>query len=518
MSDFVASASRPAVGQGSIAGLARILSSRWLGLAFMAAAVASQSLGHHNGDNSWLFTVAEKTLNGARPYVDVIESNPPAAFLFHAPAIVLARAVHVSVEFAASALVFAWCVACIAFSGFILRRARLVADAESGFPLNAAIFAFAFLPGFSFAEREHIACLLVLPMLATLAARATDRAPGMPASIVAGLIAGGAMAIKPHFALAIVLPALYLIARRRSLAPAFAPEMLAALVAVIANVGAIWFFFPDYFVIAPATFDVYVPLREPWSYLLLETWFLLNIILLATLPVAFGRASLAPRVAIPALASAGFGIAYLIQGKGWVNHGLPGDELAFMAVAMGLAPTFGATSEAARTAAWSRVRRAVLFVFMPLMLSAPILFGVFLPLTGFEEYKGLTAAVARHAPPHPRVIALSPRLDVGHPLTRRLGGEWVGRPNAIWLMVFSRMFLDAGWGDAAKRARYEAYIDRDARGFREDVAAGHPDIVLVLDDPRIETAMKHPDIAAAMADYAPVESADGVAIWTRKQR
>ena len=216
MSDFVASASRPAVGQGSIAGLARILSSRWLGLAFMAAAVASQSLGHHNGDNSWLFTVAEKSLNGARPYVDVIESNPPAAFLFHAPAIVLARAVRVSVEFAASAMVFAWCLACIAFSGFIVRRARLVADAESGFLLNAAIFAFAFLPGFSFAEREHIACLLVLPMLATLAARATDRAPGMLASIVAGLFAGGAMAIKPHFALAIVLPALYLIARRGS--------------------------------------------------------------------------------------------------------------------------------------------------------------------------------------------------------------------------------------------------------------------------------------------------------------
>ena len=516
MSDIAASAPQTAVGQGSISGLARFLSSRWLGLGFAAVAVASQSLGHQNGDNSWLLTVAEKTIDGARPYVDVIESNPPAAFLFYAPAILFARAVQVGVEFAGSLFVFLWCAASLALAGLILRRARVVSPAESGFLLNAAIFAFVMLPGFSFAEREHVACLLVLPMLAALAARALDGKVATVLAILAGLAAGGAMAIKPHFALAVALPALYLIARRRSLAPAFAPEMLAALAAAVANVGAIALCFPDYFVIAPATFDVYVPLREPWSYLLLETWFLLNIILLAALPFAFRRASLGPHVAIPALASAGFVIAYLIQGKGWVNHGLPGDELAFMAVAMGLAPTFATASEAVQFAAWGKARRAVLFVFMPLMLSAPILFGVFLPLTGFEEYKGLTAAVARHAPPHPRVIALSPRLDVGHPLTRRLGGEWVGRPNAIWLMVFSRMYLDAGWGDAAKRARYEEYIARDARGFREDVAAGRPDIVLVLDDPRIETAMRHPDIAAAMAGYAPVESADGVAIWTRK--
>ena len=190
MSDIAASAPQTAVGQGSISGLARFLSSRWLGLGFAAVAVASQSLGHQNGDNSWLLTVAEKTIDGARPYVDVIESNPPAAFLFHAPAILFARAVQVGVEFAGSLFVFLWCAASLALAGLILRRARVVSPAESGFLLNAAIFAFVMLPGFSFAEREHVACLLVLPMLAALAARALDGKVATVLAITSGLAPG----------------------------------------------------------------------------------------------------------------------------------------------------------------------------------------------------------------------------------------------------------------------------------------------------------------------------------------
>jgi hypothetical protein len=190
--------------------------------------------------------------------------------------------------------------------------------------------------------------------------------------------------------------------------------------------------------------------------------------------------------------------------------------MAFIAVAFAMAPGLCAADAGARAAFWARVRRVVLFAIMPSALAAPILFGVLLPATGFEEYKGLTAAVLRHAPPHPRVIALASRLDVGHPLTRRVGGTWVGRPNALWLAIFSQMYIDARWGDDVWRARLATYIERDTRGFREDVERGRPDVVLVVDDPRVVRAMTNPDIAAAMSAYAPVEVADGVAVWTRR--
>ena len=48
--------------QLTLADAARALSSRWLGAALVASAVASQAFSHQNGDNSWLFTAAEKTL------------------------------------------------------------------------------------------------------------------------------------------------------------------------------------------------------------------------------------------------------------------------------------------------------------------------------------------------------------------------------------------------------------------------------------------------------------------------
>ncbi len=502
----------------SLGDISRALSSRWIAAALTIGAVASQAFSHQNGDNSWLFTVAEKTLDGATPYVDFIESNPPVAYLMYAPAVWVARLAHIPVEPAAVASILLLACLSLWLTARVLLRAGLVSKSESGFLLNAGVFALVFLPGFSFAEREHNACLLVMPALALYVARCESAKLALGDAIAAGLMAGVALAIKPYYALALAAPLLFLLAHRRSLAPVLAPEQLTIAAAVAVNVAAIAVFTPAYFDIAPATFDVYLPMKEPLSDLLREVWFMLNAALLATLGLTFGRACRAPKIAVPALASLGFMGTFLIQGKGWVNHGLPGVELAFLAVAAAIAPVlYGEPDGLAER--WLKVRRAVMFVFAPLMVGAPILFGVFLGATGFEEYKGLTAAVLRAAPAHPKIIAISPRLDVGHPLTRRVGGEWVGRPNALWLMMFSQMFLDANWGDAAKKERLRSYVARDARGFREDVEKNHPDIVLVVEkDKRVEAAMRNSDIAVAMGGYALAESADGIGVWTRKPR
>jgi len=56
--------------------LAAILSSPWLAPILLALAIIQQIFSHHNADNSWLFTVDDKILDGARPYVDVLETNP----------------------------------------------------------------------------------------------------------------------------------------------------------------------------------------------------------------------------------------------------------------------------------------------------------------------------------------------------------------------------------------------------------------------------------------------------------
>ncbi len=508
---------------GALAAAAHGMASPWTGAGLVAFAAALQGLGHQNPDNSWLFTVAEKVVDGARPYVDVIESNPPAAFIDQVPAVYFARFAHVSVECVSVVLVLFVCVASACAFARVLRVANLASRSEAGVLRNGALFALALLPGFSFGEREHIACALVLPILAVYAARAAARPVGPWTAAAAGLAAAFAAALKPHFAIAVALPFLYVLAiraravgARRCARLLVEPEQVAIVAGALANLAIIATLFPAFFHQAAVSLDVYVPMRMRWPALLTQPWFIANVALLVGLAATFGRTVLAPRVALPALSSLGFVVTFLIQRKGWVNHGLPGVELAFVAIAAAAASIFAPHEAEDREEAWRRVRRPMLFFFLPAAVYAPILFGALLSFTGFEEYKGLTAAVLRDAPARPRVIALAPDLDVGHPLTRRIGGEWVGRPNATWLMIFARMYLDAGWGDGAYRARLQTYIDEDARMFREDVERHRPDVVLVARDARVETAMRDPDVAAAMADYAPREEADGVAVWTRK--
>src|SRR5689334_23798121 len=57
-------------------------------------------------DVSWLLTLAEQVLAGARAYVDFTEPNPPASILIYMPAVELSRLTNISAEAALTILVF----------------------------------------------------------------------------------------------------------------------------------------------------------------------------------------------------------------------------------------------------------------------------------------------------------------------------------------------------------------------------------------------------------------------------
>ena len=146
-----------------------------------------------------------------------------------------------------------------------------------------------------------------------------------------------------------------------------------------------------------------------------------------------------------------------------------------------------------------------------------VLLGAAIQWTAAEEHEGLTEAVRRVAPPHPRVMAMSPELTAGFPLTRRLDGAWVGRAQRLWLLVSARMILAAGWGDDVYRARLAREAADDAAMFLADVRANRPDVILVDRDPRVsEARVALPDLAAALRDYAPVVTVENYEVWTRR--
>lgn len=495
------------------------LASPWTTLALVLIAIGQQVAGHLDCDVSWFITFAGKVLDGAVPYVDVTDPNPPASFLVMTPAVLLARAYGVAVEPVVAGLVFLFGLLSIALSVVIFRYGAPRSREDWGLVLNASIFTLLVAPALVFAEREHIALLALSPMLATLAASAEGGRIPRALRVVAGLGAGLAVCFKPFFALAVMLPALALAFRERSPRLVSTVEMTAAIGLCAVYAVATLVFFPAYAQYAlPVIADVYQPARDTLANLALFTLAPFNVALLATLFVVsakgFAHPPVAPGFVAPAaarvcaFASIGFLVSFFLQGKGWSNHAYPGIMLAL------LAWCFFALDGHPRARA-AREGRLFKFVFLPALVAAPFLFGAFKALANVEEHPGLRAEIARVAPAHPRVIAMARQLDYGHPVTRQLEGTWVGRPNALWTASLAAYLLrDAQ--DPARRERLENYRRRDLAGFAEDIRAGKPDVIVVEDRETREWVLKQPESAAALDGYEKAGEAREIEIWTRK--
>lgn len=479
----------------------------------VVAGLAQQVFGAVNTDNSWLFTVGEKLFAGSVAYVDIIEANPPASIMLYMPAVLLGHALAISTELATTLLTFAGVVAALRLTFAMLSRACLATAAELPFLWLAGLSTLILFPGSCFAEREHIAAAAALPALVGLATRMAGRRPTLPHSLAAGLLAGLTVAIKPHFALALALPLAFAAARRRDWRLLFSLEVLVAALVIAAYAGSVLLVFPHYLDILPALMDAYVALREPLVHLLVQPWPLLQALLLAALGLGMWRCRRAPDLAIlTSLASLGFVLAALAQGKGWINHYFGGVTLAILALAFFLAPLVPPDAAAVRAREWPTLRLAILFAVLPGLFG-----GFFMFREIYEEiYPGLAAAVTRVAPAHPSLIVLSGELNIGHPLVRDIDGVWAGRPGALWLTVTSGLRLRTDGLDEAYKARLIGHIHADAATFLEDVRRKRPDVILVEDKTYPKLLKLAPELAGALEGYVRREAADGIAVWTRQ--
>ena len=479
--------------------------------------ILQQSMGHQNFDNSWLFTVAERVLDGGAPYVDFIEANPPASFLIYMPAVALARFVGTTVEFMVCACVFAGGAGVIVFAGCVLRRANLLGAGEAGLWLVMTVFVMLFLPGIQFAQREHIAMLCLLPLLAVYAARAHGARCAMRDAIAAGLMAGITVAIKPHFALAALAPLTFVMVRRRSSKPILNAENWAVVCVVLAYGALLIWRFAAFFDMLPLLLDVYVPLKKSLRDVVLPLPFIISFALICGVFLAARKGRFSPLMGTPLLASLGFMGAYLMQAKGFPNHLAPCLLLPLLAACMLSIPALAAfASKGDDAPQWQAQRWVLFFGLLPMMLVGGYFCGVILQYSQWEESPGLRAAVQRLAPPQPRLIAASTLFYAGYPVVRQVGGHWVGRLNGLWITKTAQDMMESGIGDDAYRARLTAYIDRDARMLLDDVRSQKPDLILSDEYSSTMKAMRHPDIVLAFADYTPLEKVDDITIWGRK--
>jgi hypothetical protein len=440
-----------------------------------------------DADVSWLITVSERMLSGDRLYVDILEVNPPASVWMYVPLVWLAQAVGARPE----AVVVASFVAAALGSVFATVRLAARFDEAPRTPWLAATLSFValVLPMALFAQREHAALLLALPALAALALVAEGKRVSKTGLCASGFAAGLIVVIKPPFALAIVAPAAWAMWKRRSVAPFLLPGAAAGAAMTLYGVAVIAFT-PAYFDLLPIIAQTYAPMHNVlWKVIVGPTVFPAICLALAILARP-GR--VAPLAAAWGFGSAGFVLAAILQAKNYPNHWLPGTALAIAALLYLLGrPSTEMLRRIAVGAATTSLVAGAMYQW------------------AIRPDPAVRAAVLRVAPPSPSVISLSPQLATGHPLTRNVGGRWVGSRAGLFTAAGARF---VGLKDKADRDAYR----EDIHSFVVDVTRSSPDVVLV-DKPSKAWLMREPAIARTMRAYLPAAAAGDTEVWVRRR-
>ncbi len=493
---------------GVFGGLIRSAAMPLLCVMIVGATAAYHLLSSTNTDVSWLLTVGERWAAGETPYVGTIEVNPPASVLLYMPAIALGRLLGVSPEAGVIALVILAALASAVLTCRVLQRAELLPTPEVGWQGAALLALLLLVPAGDFAEREHIALLAILPLLAVLSARVIGRPPAWRDAALAGLGGGIALAIKPLFGLGLLGPLVYVIARRGWRHAVSAPELHFTW-GVAALYGAcipVWFphFLSD---VLHWVLVAYVPVRRPAFELLASP---IGLVFAALCIVAFRLSRLVrfgawPRMLL--LSAIGFHAAYILQGKPWAYHALPGVLLAALAVlAVVCGPQGGFP--------WNRSRVLATAALSAITLVGAILFAAH--NTMGAAIPGLEQALAEVAP-HPTVMALTSDISIGHPLVREVAGRWVGTFPAEWTIKGAETLRDRGVSTGTDQ-ELQALSDAERVITTQDVVFKQPDAILVQ-GPRWQRYIEeNPELAAAFQNYERRGDYGRVTLWARRRR
>ncbi len=445
----------------------------WPALALIALlAIVQRHLVMANADVAWLLVVAEKWLDGARPYVDILEVNPPFSIWLHALFVVPARWSGVRPETVIDILAVCLAAACLWLASCNLRPAIVPRDRILAPFVFAAML---LLPASCYGEREHFALILFAPCLALAIRRAHEVGARLDTTpiwqiIASGVCAGLVVCIKPHFALAIAAVSLAAGALRRSWRPVFAPENFIAAAMLGAYFVAAWRLFPAYWTeMLPILQLLYLPARNPfWLMIAGEMPAFAGLLAIIALVLwrRCGAAFFDARRTIACAAMTGFLVAVFVQGKGWPYHFLPAVSLLLIVlVDVWLDPAIHA-----RQASLPRWTVAAVTAVLAL-----------LSWRAFDEGIDMRVIEAplRRISPHPRVTGVVSDFSMTFPAVRSVDGVWVGSVISQWAGYHAKRLAERAGADTSLLARYRAAEDSDRQRAARDIRDGKPDVVVI---------------------------------------
>jgi hypothetical protein len=478
----------------------------WLSIVILfVTAIVLRHLLAANTDVSWLLTVGERVLDGQRLYIDVVETNPPMAVLVYIPGIAIARVTGLPVEVVTDSLMFAAIFVSLAIIARILRTSSVLDGAQSRLLAPLAFAVLAILPMQAFGQREHIAIVVLLPLLAVLMVRMKGEAPSTSMAVVAGCGAGVALSFKPHFAVGILCAVGCLAIYSRSWKAVFTPENLTAAAIALLYAASVMAFFPEFFTtIGPLVRDVYIPVGLSFQALLekpaLPIW---GVAILATI-VLKRHDKIDAACLLLLTTSLGFAAVFVLQRKGWPYHSYPMIALVMLALGYALA------SNTPRTTLDRACRAGAIVLFAILFARSMLWFDV-----AFDA-RPLQAAVARLGP-NPRILAITAEPGLGHPLVRALNGTWVSRQQGLWVEAYLEYMRQHDMIGPQANPALDFYAARERAMLIEDINRGRPSVILVdnLTGDWSAWLQSHPDVSGLLRDYQLAETINGIEILSR---
>lgn len=453
-----------------------------------------------NSDVAWLLYAAERVLNGARLYVDLVEVNPPLIVWLSLPPPAVAEALEVRsripflvyvMGLVVLALRLCWTLLGHLGPGMSLRRKRAY--------LLLLVVALVTLPGWVYGQREHLMVILVAPYALAVAVRILGGSPSRAAAVAVGLLGGLGFALKPYYLPAwLGIEGLLVLERRRrdggeaaDLLPALwrslrRPEPAAVVAVGLLYAAAVVLVTPEYFEMAERLAPVYVGVAETTVGALLTKS--------VTIMSLFGLGALAiSRLEPPesvvartfAVALAFWLLGAVLQLKGWWYHFYPALAAATVVVALVVAGR--------RSGGEPVLVRTVVPLVGVLVLAGALGGRVGEVATAirtgadFDRRLPVTTELVReHVGPDGSLAVLSPHIYAAFPLVNRADVGWSLRFNSMWLL--EAVYADAVDADAPVRYHAPEEMEPPERYLWESVLAdlaSDPPEVLLLDRQRL---------------------------------
>ena len=447
-------------------------------LSLLAAALTLRYQFDLQHDVLWLLSVAGRVMNGEGLYSEIKEWNPAFSVWIYMPPVALGRIFDISPVMSLYILMFLLSTAVYIATIGLLRDYYLI---KSGDEIKFGILfvlIFVALPFSSFAQREHVAIIMLVPWLAIQAVRVGHRETVciyISYEILAALSGAFIVMVKPYYALTLLAPIIVIAVRNRSFAPFFNLENILA--AAIALSYALFFLtaYREYFdTIMPTVLAVYLPAFVTRAVAITVGYVAIYAVVIALI----FRDVRWPSMAIVTLAAAiGHLFAVILMGKGFAYHSSPALILCCSA---GAALLFSTTSNiSSRLSLLEFIFRGSFVLLWPaIVLSMNVHEDLRRQKTDSEIIEYLKS---KHFGQTVAQITLDMRR-LYIPFKPSIGEKYTSPQTALIVNFWGeRIIKKSGMLDYQKKQRIQSEMDLEETQFGEFIIKHSPQIILVSD-------------------------------------